>query len=79
MPTEWWVSVATSDIFTISILLETNNASIFINTVYNQSMTLVWSWVHPTQNSYLVRESASELILTFRYCYTCNIQVLLHV
>ena len=67
VPTDWWIWVTSSDAFTISILLETNNASFFVNTVYNHSMVLVWTWVNPTQSSYLVRESVSQFQLTFRY------------
>ena len=66
VPHEWWIWMASSDSFTISILLETHNASVFINTIYNHSIALAWSWVNPTHTSYLVRESDSPLELTFR-------------
>ena len=51
----------------MSILLETSNASFFINTVYNHSMAIVWSWVNPVRSSYLLSESASTLEIFFRY------------
>lgn len=70
VPNDWWIWVASSDTFTISILLETSNASVFINTLYNHSVEVVWNWVHPTQMFYLVRESSSVLELTFRYVHT---------
>lgn len=75
VPNDWWIWVASSDTFTISILLETSNASVFINTLYNHSMEVVWSLVHPTHMFYLVRESSSVLELIFRYVstYVCTI------
>ena len=67
MPDEWWIWVASSDSFTISVLLETTDASVFVDTIYNHSIAVVWSWVNPTHTSYLVRESDSLLELTFRF------------
>ena len=66
VPNNWWIWVTTSDSFTISILLETSNASFFINTIYNHSMAIVWSWVNPVQSSYRVSESELTLEVFFR-------------
>ena len=64
-PIEWWMFKVSSDSFTMSVLFETNNTAVF--TLYNHSMTLLWSWVHPPHTSYFVQESARELTLTLRY------------
>ena len=66
VPNNWWIWVTSSDAFTMSILLETSNASSYIDTIYNHSMALVWSWVNPVRPSYLVSESASTLQVFFR-------------
>ena len=67
VPNKWWIWVTSSDSFTMSILLETSNASFFINTIYNHSMAVVWSWVNPVRSSYLLSESTSILEILFRY------------